>query len=161
MNTMENPVATPEFLALEDQLRMITSVFENANEGMMIMDANGFIRCVNPALCATTGYSVGELVGKSPAILKSGGHKDDFYAGIWKSFGGTGKWRGKIWSKRKNGDIYPTWLSISTILDSSGRLTQYMGISVDMSSLPENGELMETSSAITGSTAFSAEGQIH
>ena len=154
MNDEANPGMSHEFTELEDRFRMLSSIFENASEGMMIMDADGFIRCVNPTLCATTGYSVGELIGKSPAIMKSGGHKEDFYAGILKSIGGKGRWRGKIWSRRKNGDIYPTWLSVSSILDSSGQTTQYMGISVDISNLSENGELPDISSAMSGSTSW-------
>lgn len=147
MNGVENPSLTPELMALEEQFRMVTSIFENASEGIMIMDANGAIRCVNPALCAATGYSVGDLVGKTPAILNSGRHDESFYDDIWKSLGGgTGKWRGEVWNKRKNGEVYPTWLSISVIKDLSGRATQYMSISVEMSSGRKNGEPMDASS---------------
>lgn len=146
MNGVENPSLTPELMALEEQFRMVTSIFENASEGIMIMDANGAIRCVNPALCAATGYSVGDLVGKTPAILNSGRHDESFYDDIWKSLGVTGKWRGEVWNKRKNGEVYPTWLSISAIKDSSGRATQYMGISVDMTGGRKNVGPMDASS---------------
>lgn len=148
-----NVVETQEHLALEDQFRMISRIFENASEGIMILDASASIRYVNPTLCATTGYSVGELVGKTPTILKPGGQKEDFCAGVWKSLEETGVWRGKIWSRRKSGDIYPTWLSISSVIDSAGKVSQYIGISMDMSSLSENGELAG-SSAMAGLMSF-------
>lgn len=154
MNGADKPVETQELTALEDQFRMISRIFENANEGIMILDASGSVRYVNPALCAATGYSVGELVGKTPFILKPGGQKEDFCAGVWESLGETGKWRGKIWGKRNNGDIYPAWLSISSVMDSTGKVSQYIGISMDMSGLPGNGELTGMSSAIAGLMLF-------
>ncbi|MBF0292056.1 MAG: PAS domain S-box protein [Nitrospinae bacterium] len=150
----ENAVETQEFMALEDQFRMISLIFDNANEGIMLLDASGSIRYVNPAMCSTTGYSVGELVGKTPSILKPGGQKEDFCAGAREILGEIGKWRGRIWSKRKSGDIYPTWLSISSVLDSAGKTTQYMGISVDMSDLSDNGALTGMSSAMAGLMSF-------
>lgn len=146
MNGVENPSLTPELMALEEQFRTVTSIFENAGEGIMIMDVNGAIRCVNPALCAATGYSVGDLVGKTPAVLNSDRHDESFYDGVWRSLAGTGKWRGEMWSKRKNGEVYPAWVSISAIKDPSGRASQYMSISVDMSGAHENGEMMGASS---------------
>ena len=116
----------------EEHLKMTSIVFENTIEGIMITDANGVIQSVNPSFSDLTGYRAEEVVGKKPNILKSGRHDADFYRAMWNSVNLTGKWQGEIWNRRKNGEVYPEWLSLSAIKDSSSAVTRYMGVFNDI-----------------------------
>jgi len=111
-----------------DGQRLAAKVFECAQEGIMITDANGVIQSVNPAFCATTGYSVGEAVGQTPHILHSGRHGADFYREMWATLRTAGQWRGEIWNRRSNGEVFREWLNISTIQDDKGNISHYIGI---------------------------------
>ncbi|WP_305906464.1 EAL domain-containing protein [Methylomarinum sp. Ch1-1] len=116
----------------EQQIRLSASVFEAANEAIVISDENNRIISVNPAFSEITGYSKDEVLGKDPKILNSGKQQKDFYRNLWRSLEDTGRWQGKIWNKRKNGEIYPEWLSISALKDPQGA-DKYVGIFSDIS----------------------------
>jgi diguanylate cyclase (GGDEF)-like protein/PAS domain S-box-containing protein len=94
-------------------LKLASSVFATASEGITISDIDGTILDVNPAFTAVTGYTREEAIGKNPRMLKSGRHDAAFYAKMWQSIRDTGKWQGEVWNRRKNGEIYPEWLTIS------------------------------------------------
>ena len=138
----ESPVQLPELETLKlelgkmrQQLNAASSlnsrIIENAAEGIMITDAGGIIRSVNPAFEKSTGYTASEVIGSSPAILKSGQHDQNFYRDMWDALNNVGQWHGEIWNRHKNGDIYPEWLSISAVKDSSMGVIQYVGIFSD------------------------------
>jgi diguanylate cyclase (GGDEF)-like protein/PAS domain S-box-containing protein len=117
---------------IEADTRIATAVFES-QESMMITDVNGVILRVNKAFAETTGYTEEEAVGSTPRLLKSSYHDANFYRAMWKTIFLTGKWQGEIWDRRKNGDIYPKWLTITAIKDSNGIVTHYVGSHIDIS----------------------------
>ncbi|HUW76346.1 MAG TPA: diguanylate cyclase, partial [Gallionella sp.] len=113
-------------------LRIAATAFET-HESLMITDANRVILRVNQAFTTDTGYTSEEVVGQTPRILKSGRHNADFYREMWETVDRTGTWQGEIWDRRKNGDIYPKWLSISAVKSADGAVTHYIGSHIDIS----------------------------
>lgn len=122
-----------ERMKAEEQLRLSAQVFEQGGEGIMITDANFSIVMVNRAFVDITGYSEIEIVGKNPRILSSGRHDRSFYRGMWEEINTHGFWRGEIWNRRKEGDVFPELLSISRVLDTRGKISHYIGIFSDIS----------------------------
>jgi diguanylate cyclase (GGDEF)-like protein/PAS domain S-box-containing protein len=116
----------------EADLRIAATAFE-AQEGMFITDAHGTILRVNLAFTTITGYTPDEAVGKSPRLLKSGRHDADFYARMQDSIDRTGSWQGEIWNRRKNGEIFPEWLTITAVHDHEGNLTHHVSTLTDIS----------------------------
>jgi len=110
-----------------------SKIYENTVEGIIITDQNTSIQAVNPAFSNITGYQSSEVIGKKTSLLKSGKHDENFYRLIWERLNEDGKWTGEIWSKRKNGEIYPEWLNITAIRDGHGKVTQYVGLFSDVS----------------------------
>lgn len=119
----------------EDRLRQASAVFENTHEGVLITDALTRIQRVNRAFTDITSYAEAEVIGKTPAFLRSGRHDAEFYARMWQSIKETGHWQGEIWNRRKTGDIYPELLSISSIANPHGTVTNYVGVFADISVL--------------------------
>lgn len=115
----------------EFDLRIAASAFES-QEGMMVTDANGVILRINRAFTQTTGYSNAEAVGQTPRLLKSGRHDAEFFGAMWEAIRRTGGWQGEIWDRRKNGEIYPKWLTISAVKDNQGSVTHYIGAHYDI-----------------------------
>lgn len=118
--------------ALEAQDRLSAKVFESASEGIIITDANNRIVTANQAFVALSGYSLPELLGQDPRILDSGRNTPDFYRLMWKSINETGAWRGELWNRRRNGDLFPVWLAISVEHDVAGNVAHYIGIFTDI-----------------------------
>jgi len=116
----------------EEQLRLAAVAFE-AQEGIMITDADKVILQVNRAFTEITGYRADELIGRTPHILNSGRHNETFYAEMWNCINRTGSWQGEIWDRRKNGEIYPKWLTINAVKNSEGVITHYVGLHTDIS----------------------------
>lgn len=117
-----------------------TKVYENTQEGIMITDADSVIQSVNPAFTAITGYPPDEVLGKTPHLLRSGRHDDDFYANMWEQLVEEGHWQGEIWNRRKSGEVYPEWLSISAIHDHRGEVSQYVALFTDITEHKRNEE---------------------
>ncbi len=118
---------------IEERLRQAATVFENTNEGITVTDAQERILMVNRAFCELTGYTEQEVLGKTPRIFTSGRHDRIFYASMWADIKTTGRWRGEVWDRRKDGEIYPELLSISAVRNESGETTHYVGIFADLS----------------------------
>ena len=116
------PLATPSVYA---------DFFHHSALGMMRTDQNMKILLVNKAFTQVTGFSSEEVIGQTPSILSSGIQNPEFYQKMWQSINEKGYWCGEIWNRRKNGEIYPEILSISTI--SQGENTEYIGIFTDIS----------------------------
>ncbi len=116
----------------EAELRIAAIAFES-QQGMIITDAQEVILRVNQAFCTITGYSVSEAIGQSPRLLSSGRHDAAFYAAMWGSIARTGVWQGEIWNRRKNGEVFPEWLSISAVKDPGGQVTHYVATFSDNS----------------------------
>ncbi len=124
----------------EAQLELAAKVFERGSEGVLITDADQNIVMVNTAFTRITGYSEDEVLGENPRILSSGRHDKTFFQDMWRAIKQRGLWQGEVWNRRKNGEIYPEWLSISQITTDEGVPTYYIGIVSDISQLKEDQE---------------------
>nr|CRH04952.1 putative diguanylate cyclase (GGDEF) /phosphodiesterase (EAL), with bacterial extracellular solute-binding domain and PAS sensor domains [Candidatus Magnetococcus massalia] len=122
-----------DFRSTEEKLILSKLVIENASEAILITDHQGQIIDVNPAYEQVTGYSADEVIGKNPNITQSGRHDASFYKTMWQTIRQTGKWEGEIWDRRKNGEVFPKWLTINTINNRRGKISHYMGIFTDIS----------------------------
>ncbi|MEF3697447.1 sensor domain-containing protein [Desulfolutivibrio sp.] len=118
----------------EQRLKLFEKVFDNALEGITVTDHRGDIVSVNPAFALITGYTAAEALGKNPRILKSDRHPPEFYKAMWSEIIKKGQWSGEIWNRRKSGEAYPEWLSISAIKDR-GRTTHYVAVFHDISEM--------------------------
>ena len=119
----------------EVRLQMLASVFENTQEGIVITDPHSTILEVNDSFVRITGYSREELIGDTPRILQSGQHGPEFYDAMWMALLEEGLWRGEIWNRRKNGELYPEHLTISAVLDKHGHPSHYVGVVVDITAI--------------------------
>ena len=115
----------------EAELRIAAIAFQS-QESMMITDAQRVILRINPAFTATTGYTAEEAIGRTPGFLKSDRHDAAFYASIWRQLAQTGTWQGEVWDRRKNGEIYPKWLTLTEVKDDDGVVTHYVGAHQDI-----------------------------
>lgn len=115
----------------EEQMRIAASAFES-QQGMMITDEQKRILQVNHAFIKMSGYSEAEILGRTPRMFKSGRHDGVFYKEMWETISQNGYWHGEIWDKRKNGDIFPKWLSITAVANSDGKVTHYVGVHTDI-----------------------------
>jgi diguanylate cyclase (GGDEF)-like protein/PAS domain S-box-containing protein len=117
----------------EEQIRLFEKVFANANEAILISDADNNIITVNPAFTEVTGYTPEEVIGKNPRLFASGLMDEEFYQKMWQALSSDGKWQGEVVDRRKGGEIYAEWLSISSLRDDSGNLTNYIALITDIS----------------------------
>ncbi len=122
-----------EARAAEAEVRLAARVFEHAGEAIMVTDADNRIVKVNPAFTAITGYTEREVLGETPARFKSGRHDAAFYEAMWRSLAETDAWEGEIWDRRRDGVIYPKWLTISAMRDQRGELRHYVALFTDIS----------------------------
>ena len=97
----------------------------------IVTDAANVILRVNKAFTEITGYSAEEAVGNTPRLLNSGRHNKAFYTAMWKRITRSGSWRGEIWNRRKNGEIYPIYLSITAVKGDDGAVSHYVGTFTD------------------------------
>jgi len=102
-------------------------------EGVLVTDSKGQIVTVNTIFTQITGYTSADVIGKSPSLLKSGLHSNEFYERLWRSLIDRGRWQGEIQNRRKNGDIYPEWLTIYSINGPNGKIQSYIAIFGDNS----------------------------
>ncbi|MBU1424039.1 MAG: PAS domain S-box protein [Gammaproteobacteria bacterium] len=134
---------TSERKQTEDALRQAATVFESSHDGVMITDLDGRMLAVNRAFLKITGYEEAEVLGKNPSILHSGRQKKDFYQSMWASIKAEGFWQGEIWNRRKNGETYPEWLTISAVRNDQGETTRYVGVFSDLSQLKQSETQLE------------------
>lgn len=116
----------------QQTLRLHAHIFEYSDEGILITDADTRVLSVNRAFTQITGYDEHEVIGRLPSMLQSGYHDDVFYDEMWARINAEGRWQGELWDRRKNGEIYPTWASISAVHDADGRVTNYFSIFSDI-----------------------------
>ncbi|SDW83342.1 bifunctional diguanylate cyclase/phosphodiesterase [Thiocapsa roseopersicina] len=117
----------------EERLRLSAAVFENTSEGIIITDTTPAIIAVNPAFTEINGYGPEEVLGRNPSLLKSGKHDPRFYEEMWRGLLDLGHWRGEIWNRRKDGEIYPQWVNINAVRSALGQTTHYVGVFSDLS----------------------------
>lgn len=119
----------------EQSLRLAARVFESSGEAILITDPDNRILSVNRAFSRLTGYSQDEVIGQNPRLLKSERHDQAFYQKLWDCLLGTGHWQGEIWNRRKTGEVYPEWLSITVVRDPQGQVLNYIAIFSDISEI--------------------------
>ena len=117
----------------EEQLKLAFEAVRQSGEGILMTDAQQIILSVNPAFEAVTGYRADEVIGQTPALIASLRHDQQFYAAMNESLENTGHWRGEVWNRRKNGEIYPVWLAVSVVRAQDSRPQYYVYIYSDMS----------------------------
>lgn len=118
----------------EQDLELAATVLANTVEAVMITDVRNRIQSINPAFTEITGFTEAEVIGQTPAVLASGRHDSSFYRALWQSLQQHGRWQGEVWNQRKDGTIFPEWLSINSVVDSkSGQVSCYIGLFSDIS----------------------------
>ncbi len=119
----------------EQHLRLTAAMFESTIDGVLVTDLENRIQRVNPAFTKITGYTAQEVLGQKTNFLSSGRHSKEFYQEMWQRIAETKHWQGEIWNRKKNGEIYVAWLSISAITNQEQQVVQYMAILTDISQL--------------------------
>jgi diguanylate cyclase (GGDEF)-like protein/PAS domain S-box-containing protein len=127
----------------EARLRQAASVFQHASEGITITDPQGTILDVNEGFTRISGYQRDDVIGKNPRLLRSGRQGPEFYTAMWNALLSTDQWRGEIWNRRKNGEVYAQLLTISTVRDERGKIQHYIGLSYDITALKEQQQHLE------------------
>ncbi len=122
--------------AAYEDLCVAATAFQSQT-AILVTDAAVRILKVNAAFTRLTGYESQDVIGKNPAVLRSGRHDHAFYANMWRLIQRFGHWEGEIWNRRKGGEIFPEWLTISAVRDAEGVLTHYVATFSDISQLKE------------------------
>ncbi|MFA6653095.1 MAG: ATP-binding protein [Candidatus Delongbacteria bacterium] len=120
---------------IADRQNKLSTAIYHSSETIVITDIKGIIEFVNPAFEKTTGYSAGEVLGRSTSILKSGQHDKVFYEDLWKTILAGKPWKGHFINKKKNGDIYEEDASISPVFDESGNIINFVALKRDISDM--------------------------
>ncbi len=120
-----------------ERLELFAKMFENSSEAILITDAQKRILTVNPAFEQITLYSSQEVFGKNPKMLSSGKQTAEFYKLMWDSIKEMGQWTGEIWNRRKNGEVYPEWLSIGSVRNVHGEVINYIALFSDITKRKE------------------------
>ena len=110
---------------------LYAQAFESSGEAVLITDAQNCIVSVNPAFTRITGYTLDEVRGKNPRLLSSGRHGPSFYAAMWGALQNLGTWQGEVWNRRKNGEVYVEWATLSQVV-RQGELLSYVAVFSDI-----------------------------
>jgi len=119
----------------ESESRLAATVFGNTADGIIITDAQGTIISVNRAFNQITGYSAEEVIGAKPSILKSEHQEPSFYEEMWRTLLAGGVWQGEIWNRRKDGELFPEWLTISPVRHGHGEISNFVAVFSDISTI--------------------------
>ncbi|HQR59974.1 MAG TPA: EAL domain-containing protein [Methylophilaceae bacterium] len=120
-----------ELHAAERELRIAAAAFD-VQEGIMITDAGNRILRVNRAFVTLTGYSAEEAVGNTPSLLRSGRQSEEFYQSMWETLNRSRYWQGELWNRRKNGELFPVWLTTTALIDTDGKVRNYIAAFSDI-----------------------------
>lgn len=132
-----------ELKGYHDKLKLMNSMFEHTQESILITNGKKELIDVNPAFINATGYQRDEILGQNPRFLKSGHQSDEFYKIMWHCLDMNGYWSGEIWNKKKDGEIYPTFTTISAIKNVNGDVDHYVGIASDITELKKHEKQLE------------------
>ncbi len=124
----------------EIELRRAAAVFSDTREGIVITDPNGVIVEVNPAFTTITGWPRDEVIGRSMNLVKSGRQDTAFYRAMWRQLKAEGHWQGEVWNRRRDGEVFPQWLTISTVHDAAGEVIHRVGTFTDIGPLKKSQE---------------------
>lgn len=114
-----------------EELRIAAIAFDS-QDGIFVTDADSVILRVNRAFTELTGYTAEEVIGQTPALLRSGHHDTEFYKQMWRALVEEHYWQGEIWNRRKDGEIYPEWLTITAVLDTEQRISHFVAVFNDI-----------------------------
>jgi diguanylate cyclase (GGDEF)-like protein/PAS domain S-box-containing protein len=128
---------------LEDKLTQAASVFSHAHEGMIITNSSGIITDVNKAFEAITGFKHNEVIGKKSSFLSNRQQSPLLYRQLWSSLKKKGYWSGEVWNKRKNNEIFPEQLTVSTIHDEQGIVKSYLAVFTDITEIKKHQSQLE------------------
>lgn len=128
---------------LDEQKKLTAKFFDSANEGIVITDIKQNIIKVNHAFTKVTGYEASDVIGLTPKLLSSGKQDAKFYEAMWKDINAQGWWQGELWNRRKDGSLYLEWLTINTIRDERGELTNYIAIFSDITLIKASQQRLE------------------
>ncbi len=126
--------------AAVEELRLHAAVIDSTHDGVMITDLGGAIVSVNRAFTELTGYDAAQVIGRNPRLLKSGRHDRAFYQAMWAALQECGYWQGEVWNRRRDGELYPQWLTLNGVRDAGGAVTHYVGVFTDISKLRKTEE---------------------
>ncbi|MDT8437386.1 MAG: EAL domain-containing protein [Wenzhouxiangellaceae bacterium] len=121
--------------AQEQRLKLSDAVFQAVREGITVTDAERRIQRVNPAFTRITGYPAADVIGRNPSMLQSGRQDPEFYRMMWSAINKHDFWQGEVWNRRRNGEPFPEWLSITAIRDGRGEVTHYAGVFTDLTDI--------------------------
>ncbi|UCV04667.1 bifunctional diguanylate cyclase/phosphodiesterase [Dechloromonas denitrificans] len=119
----------------EAHLRLLAMVFSNSNEAIIVTDGDNRIVATNPAFSVLTGYQPEDVMGKNPRVLSAGTTPPEVFKEMWTGLQQDGAWQGELWDRRKSGEAYPKWLSISLVRDEAGQVRNHIGSFIDISEL--------------------------
>lgn len=122
----------------EERLRLTACVFESTGEGVMITDRHNRIEAINAAFTRITGFDASDAIGQTPALLKSGRHPAEFYQHMWQELSDLGHWSGEIWDRRKNGEAFAAWLTVSVVRDDHHDISHYVALFSDITTVKES-----------------------
>ena len=117
----------------EEELRLIAKAFESTADGIVIVDKDQRIVSINNAFTSITGYTREEAVGKNRHFMELERYGRDDYERLCGALNTKGYWQGELWNRRKNGELYPQWLTINAVRDQAGTMTHYVGVLTDIS----------------------------
>jgi diguanylate cyclase (GGDEF)-like protein/PAS domain S-box-containing protein len=127
----------------EEKLKLSATVFSHAREGIMITDATSSIVDVNNTFTEITGYSRDELIGKNPSIFKSDRQSSAFFDDMWRTLHSKGYWKGEVWNRRKNGEVFAELKTISAVRDEHGVTSHYVALGNDITLIKNHQQQLE------------------
>jgi len=137
-----------------EQLRLAGIVLDHTADGVIITNARGHILSVNAAFTKITGFTAQESIGLKPGILVSEKQDNRFYRNLLKTLKLTGFWRGELWNRRKDGQLYPQWLTINTVYNDAGKLINHVAVFSDISAINQSQSDLERMSHYDPVTAL-------
>lgn len=121
-----------EHKAARAELILADTVYQSSAQGIVVSDPKNKIISVNPAYTQITGFGGDEVIGRKPGFNSAGYHDAEFYRQMWQAIEQEGLWSGEIWDRRKGGEAFPQWLTISSVRDENGDVSRYIGVFSDM-----------------------------
>ncbi len=138
----------------EGHMRLARKVLDDASEGILITDTDACIVDMNAAFCQLSGYEREELLGQRPSILSSGRHDRGFYQQMWLQLAKLGYWKGEIWDRRKGGELLPSLVSISAVVDEADEVSHYVAVYSDITQIKEKEQQLEQLAHFDGLTGL-------
>lgn len=127
---------------MEELIHLSSAIYMSSSEAILVTDENNRITQVNPAFTRITGYQLSDLLGKNPSILQSELHDQEFYRDMWHDINLHGHWQGELWDRRKNGELFASWVTISLIRNSEGKVFRHVAQFSDITEKKKQDELI-------------------